>query len=1148
MTFEEILDQALAMLQRRGRLTYRALKLHFQLDDETLDVLKEELLYGQQLAVDEDSRVLVWTGPPVSSAVAPSPPVPMPATVPDQPPSGADGPATATAPAPHVPEAERRQLTVLFCDVVDSTPLASQLDPEDYREVVRAYQATGAAVIQRFAGSIAQYLGDGLLVYFGYPQAHEDDAQRAVRTGLGLVEMLGTLNAPLEQKYRVRLAVRVGIHTGLAVIGEMGGQGRQEQLALGETPNIAARLQGLAAPDTVVISEATLQLIRGYFVCQPLGAPALKGVPQPLRVYQVLRESAAQTRLEVAAARGLTPLVGRDSEVTVLRERWAQVQEGMGQVVLLSGEAGIGKSRLVQVLKEHVAEEPHTWWECRCSLYYQHTAWYPLLDWLPRALDWHPDDTPEAKLRKLDHALRQYALPLDDTMPLLATLLSLPLPDDRSPRLALTPQRQRQKTLETLLALLLERAAHQPVLFIVEDLHWIDPSTLELLTLLLDQVPTAPILTLLTCRPEFPVPWTHRAALTQLTLGRLGHPQVEAMVTRVLHGKAFPAEVLHQVVAKTDGVPLFVEELTKMVLESGLLHEQDGQYTLLGALPPLAIPTTLHDSLMARLDRLTTVKAVVQLGATIGRQFAYELLQAVALLDDTALQHSLRQLVEAEIVYQRGVGAQALYTFKHALIQDAAYQSLLKSTRQHYHQRIAQVLEARFAPTVETQPELLAYHYTEAGLAAQAIGYWQRAGRHAAQRSAHREAIAHLTKGLELLLRLPETPARASEELTLQIALGASLLIAQGYSAPTTERAYVRARALCQQVGDVAQLSRVLFALWGVYANRADHSTARELGAELLTLAQRLHNPTTLLVAHHAVGSTWYWLGALTQARDALGHALALEAHQPQAGDAAATVRVARVANYGYTAWTLWLLGYPEQAQQHNHQALTLAHALGHPFSQVVALLYAAMFHLLRREGPAAQECVEAELTLATEHGFPFWVAGGTILRGWARAVQGQTTEGIAEMRQGIAAWRAIGASVVLSTYLATLAEVYGHIGQLGDAQQLLSEAQTLVHTTGERYWAAEVSRLQGDVLLQARGGQTREAAECYHQALDIARRQQAKSLELRAAMSLARLWQQQGKQAEARALLAPLYGWFTEGFDTADLQEAKALLEALGG
>jgi class 3 adenylate cyclase/predicted ATPase len=1142
MTFEEILDHAMAMLQRRGRVAYRTLKRQFNLDDDALEDLKTEIIKAQRLAVDEDGEVLIWTGEAGAPPRAPVPPQPVPqaGTHAGQP--RKDVPPRA---APPSPDAERRQLTVLFCDLVDSTVLASQLDPEEWREVVRAYQATCAEVIEGLEGHIAQYLGDGLLVYFGYPLAHEDDAQRAVRTGLDIVEAMDTLNSRLGPEKGVRLAVRVGIHTGLVVVGAMGGRGRQEQLALGDTPNIAARLQGLAAPDTVLISAATQQLIQGYFTCHALGSQTLKGVATPLQIHQVMRATEVQHRLDVATARGLTPLVGREHEVGLLRERWAQVQAGQGHIVVLSGEAGIGKSRLVQVMKDEIIGAAALRIEYRCSPYHQHSALSPVIVHLERVLAFRRDDTPEDKLRKLEEAIRSSPLPLAEVVPLFAALLSVPLPESYPP-LTLTPQRQKQKTLEALLTWLLVLTERQPVLFVVEDLHWSDPSTLELLTLFLDQVPTARLLILLTCRPEFLVPWTPRGSLTQLTLGRLGWPQVEAMVTSVLHGKAMPSEVVAQIVAKTDGVPLFVEELTKMVLESGLLQEREERYELTGPLPPLAIPATLHDSLMARLDRLTTVKAAVQLGATIGRQFSYELLQAVAPLDEAALQHSLRQLVEAEIVYQRGVGSQALYTFKHALIQDAAYQSLLKSTRQQYHQRIAQVLEARFAQTAETQPELLAHHYTEAGLSEQAISYWQRAGRQAARRSAHVEAIAHLTKGLELLLHLPETPARAQAELTLQIALGASLVITQGYTAPTAERAYARARVLCHQVGDVAQLSRVLFALWGIYANRAEHRTARELGAELLTLAQRLHNPTTLLVAHHMMGSTWYWLGELTQARDSLEHALALEAHQPQARDAAATALVARVTNYGYTAWTLWLLGYPEQAQQRNDQALALAHALAHPFSQVVALLYAAMFHLLRREGPAAQERAETELALATAQGFPFWVAGGTIVRGWALATQGQTAEGIAQMRQGITAWRALGASVVLATYLATLAEVCGQVGQLEDAQHLLREAQTLVDSTGERYWEAEVYRLQGELLVQASRGKMREAAEHFHQALDIARRQQAKSLELRAAMSLSRLWQQQGKRDAAHELLAPIYGWFTEGFDTADLKEAKALLEEL--
>ena len=657
MTFEEVLDQAMAMLQRRGRLTYRTLQLHFQLDDAHLEALKDELIYGQRLAIDEDGRVLVWTG----GAEAPPSPVP---------------PVPQVAPPP--PDAERRQLTVLFCDLVDSTQLAGQLDPEDYRQVVRTYQSTAAQVIQRFDGHIAQYLGDGLLVYFGYPQAHEDDAQRAVHTGLALVEAIEALHPRLERDTGVRLAVRVGMHTGLVVVGEVGGGQRQEQLALGDTPNLAARIQSLAAPNTVVISAATQRLVEGYFTCIDLGTHTLKGVATPQPVRRVVRASGAQTRLEVAARRGLSPLVGRESEVTLLQERWAQVKEGLGQVVLLHGEAGIGKSRLAQVLKEHVAGDAHTRIECRSSPYYQHTAWYPITDLCERAWQLARDDTPETRLGKVEQALRLYRLNLAETVPLFATLLALSLPADRYPPLTLSPQRQRQKTLETIQAMVLDQAERQPVLFILEDVHWLDPTTLELLGLLVEQAPTMRVLLLLTGRPTFQSPWEPRSYVTHTTVSRLTRPQVERLVVHVAGGKPLPSVILQQLVDKADGVPLFVEEMTKTVLESGLLRRQRWPLRADRASPALAIPATLHDSLMARLDRLGAAKGVAQLGATIGRQFAYELLQAVSPLDEATLQQGLRQLVEAELVYQRGAPPQATYTFKHALIQDAAYQSLLQ--------------------------------------------------------------------------------------------------------------------------------------------------------------------------------------------------------------------------------------------------------------------------------------------------------------------------------------------------------------------------------------------------------------------------------------------------------------------------------------
>jgi TOMM system kinase/cyclase fusion protein len=1135
MTFEEVLNQALAMLQRQGRVSYRALKRQFGLDDEYLEDLKTEIIEVHQLAVDRDGTMLVWTG---DAGVAPEPA--LQATQIATPREQQHNRAVPVFPLP--PEAERRQLTVMFCDLVDSTTLSGQLDPEDLREVVRAYQATCTEVIQRFDGSIAQYLGDGLLVYFGYPQAHEDDAQRAVRAALGILDALGTLNTRLEHDKNIRLAVRLGIHTGLVVVGGMGGSGRQEQLALGETPNVAARIQGLAAPDTVAISEATSRLIQGYFVCHDLGPHTLRGLAAPMQLYRVLGESGVQSHLEVASARGLTPLVGRDSEVTLLLERWEHVKDGTGQVVVLSGEAGIGKSRLVQALQDQVAREPHTRIECRCSPYHQHSALAPVIAHLERVLAWERDTVLQEKLRKLEDALARHPWPLPEVLPLLAALLSLPLPAQYPP-LTLTPERQKQKTLEALLAWLLAETEQQPVLFIVEDLHWVDPSTLEWLSLVVEQSPTARLYGLFTCRPEFAPPWPTRTHLTPLTLSRLPRPQAARLVHGITGGKPLPAEILAQIVAKTDGVPLFVEELTKTVLESGLLRETEDAYELAGGpLPPLAIPATLQDSLMARLDRLATVKAVAQLGATIGRQFGYELLRAVSPLDEATLQHGLRQLVEAELVYQRGVPPQAAYTFKHALIQDAAYQSLLRSTRQQYHQRLAQVLAEQFPETAETQPELLAHHYTEAGLVAQAIPYWQRAGQRALEHSANLEAMAHLTKGLELLAPLPDTPELTQQELLIQTTLGSALIAVKGFAAPEVLQAYARARELCQHVGETPQLFHVLRGLWYFYLIGVELRTARELGEQLLTLAQHIGDTALLLEAHYALGNTVNYLAEFAAARVHFEQSIALYDPQQHRSHAFRYAQDPGVVCRAYAAVTLWWLGYPDQALQRSHEALTLARELAHPFSLAFALFFAALLHQCRREWELTQERAEAAMAIAAEQEFAVWVGLGTILRGWALAAQSQE-EGMAQMRRGLDAYKATGAASGLPYYQALLAVTYAQVGQREEGLTLLTEALAMANDREERRWDAELYRLKGELLL-AHSAHHAEAETCFRQALDIARHQQAKSWELRAAMSLSRLWQRQGKTAPARQLLTEVYSWFTEGFDTADLKEAQALLE----
>jgi len=919
MTFEEVLNEAVALLQRQGRVAYRVLKRQFDLEDDYFEDLKEAILYAYP-QVRDDGRGLLWSG---DTSTAPASP--------------------ALQPAPHTaslsPDAERRQLTVLFCDLVDSTKLSSQLDPEEYRDIVRAYQNVCTEVIQRYEGHIAQLLGDGLLIYFGYPQAHEDDAQRAVRAGLGIIEAVGALNTRLEQDKGIGLAVRLGTHTGLVVVGEMRRQGRQEQLALGEVPNIGSRIEGLAAPNTIAISEATYRLIQGYFECQDLGAQTLRGVAEPLHVYRVLQERGARGRLDVAVTRGLTPLVGRESEVALLFERWEQVKSCQGQVVLLTGDAGIGKSRLVQMLKDHVAQEPHVRWECRSTEYSQNSALYPMIDLFQRILQFKTEDTLEEKLEKLEHALRQYRLPLEESVPLFAPLLSLALPENRYPLLNLSPQRQRQKTLEIIVAIFFAQAEQHPVLFIVEDLHWTDPTTLELLNLVLDQTPTASLLLLLTCRPTFQPSWTRRSYLTEVSVTRLAQPQVARMVECVTGEKTLPTEVLQQIIAKTDGVPLFVEELTKAVLESGHLKEIDDHYELTGSLSTFAIPATLQDSLMARLDRLMTGKVIAQLGATIGRQFSYLLLQAVSQLDALTLQRELGRLVEAELLYQRGLLPQAGYTFKHALIQDAAYQSLLKSTRQHYHQRIAQVLEAQFSETAEAQPELLAHHYTEAGLSEQAVGYWHKAGQRAAlERSAHVEAISHLRTGLQLLQTLPETPERVQREVDMLIALGVSLRATKGHAALEVEQSYLRAQHLCQSLDDPHQLFPVLHGLWNAYLVRAEYQTAHTLGEQLLTLAQQAQDTAMLCAAHYTLAATLFHLGAAAAAHTHFTQGIALYDLQQHRASAFLYGNDAGVLCRSSDAWALWCLGYPDQGLARSVEAVTLARQIAYPISPTTLL------------------------------------------------------------------------------------------------------------------------------------------------------------------------------------------------------------------
>ena len=1049
--------------------------------------------------------------------------------------------ALATAQARPTEDAERRQLTVMFCDLVGSTALSERLDPEDLREVIHTYQDCCAGVIARFGGFIARYMGDGILVYFGYPQAHEDDAERAIRAGLGIVEAVRELR-PLDD---LALQVRIGIATGLVVVGDMIGEGASEESAvLGETPNLAARLQGLAEPNTVLIAPATHHLVSGLFEHKDLGSRDLKGFSTPVRAWRVVGEAAAESRFDAAHAAGMTPLVGREEEIGLLVKRWDQVKDGVGQVVLLSGEAGVGKSRIVRSFRERLEGELHHRVLYYCSPFHKNTAFYPAIDHLERALRFGKEDDAAAKLDKLEAVLDELGLPVPEIEPLLASLLSLPT-GERYPAPPLNADEMKKKIFEALVAVIEAIASRDPVLMLIEDLHWIDPSTLELVSLLIEHLRSSRVVLLLTYRPEFDPPWRDRTHITGLTLNRLGRRESLAMISKVAGGKAMPEEIVDEIAAKTDGVPLFVEELTKTVLESDLLDDDGDQYVLSGPLPPLAIPASLQDSLMARLDRLAQVKEVAQLAATLGRTFSLELLAAVSPLEGEALDDALSQLLDAGLIYRHNLPPDVTYEFKHALVQDVAYQSLLKGTRRQFHQRIAEALEQRFPETVETQPELLAQHYTVAGQIEPAVAYWHRAGQRAVERSANLEAIAHLTKGLELVDDLPENRERSKKELGMRLTLATALLSTKGWAAPEVEQTYFRSRELCHQIGEVSQLFTVTWGLWLVCQQRGQLKQAQDLADEALALAKQQPDSGLLLQAHHAAWTNYFRLPDLPACREHLDQGLALYSLDEHGSHAFIYGgHDPGVCCLNHAALTLWFLGYADQAQKMARKAMALAETLSHPFSLVLALSFSAFLRQFRREARLAQEHAEATLAMCAEHGIgPQFAAATKALRGWAVAAQGRTDEGIKDIQEGLQALRATGTEQRKSYLLALLAETFGKAGQADRGLVELAEALESVEQSGEKTWEAELHRLKGELLLSRSADNQGQAEACFSRAIAVARRQSAKSLELRAAISLARLFQAQGKSKEARELVQPIYGWFTEGFDTADLKNAKALL-----
>ena len=1137
MKFSELVSNATAWLKREGRVSYRALRLEFSLGDDMLEALTEELIDIKECAVDKDGKMLVWSGE--SRAVV---------EVRDR------GASAATVGAPRIEfealdtTAERRQLSVMFCDLVGSTLLSEQLDPEDLREVMRTYQETAATIIDVHGGHIAQYLGDGLLVYFGYPRAHEDDARRAVHAGLEIINAVKAISIPGRSDEGRYLAVRVGIHTGLVVVGEVGAGNRREQLALGQTPNLAARIQGWAEPNTLVISSATAQLVAGRVNFEALGTKQFDGITEPIAVSRVLGVLDDSTSDQRAGSGGGVPfLMGRHEELGLLLRRWEQSKKGLGQTILIKGEAGIGKTALAQAISAYVVREGFTRLTFYCSPYHQNSPLHPLIAHLHRTFGFEPDESASIKLERLESVLdRFHPFKLEEVVPLFASLFSLDLGDDRYAPLEMGPEQQRQRTHDALNAWMVEEAKRRPALVIWEDVHLADPSTLELLELTFDEMPTIPALNVVTFRSDFVPPWNLRAHMTQVALDRLDRSDVEAMITGLSGGLTLPAQVVDEIVDKADGVPLFVEELTKTVLVSDFLRPGDDRYELASQnLPSLAIPATLQDLLMARLDRWPEVREIAQLGAVLGREFSYEMLASLSPVDESTLQQRLAQLVDAELLNQQGRPPRAKYFFRQALIQDAAYESLLRSVRQHYHVQIAQLLEASFPDSVEVQPERLAHHFTEAGRVEQAIPYWLRAGQRAVERWANTEAIAHFTKGLKVLEALPDMQARLPHELELQMALGLPLMNAKGWGAPDVERVFNRARELCQQLGETAKLFGILAGLCVFHvAGRSEMGIAHKLAERLLQLAEQEDDTALLLQAHMANALTFFYTGDVAAARVHTQRSIHLyDAPQHHTLIAVAGLDIG-VAAYVIDALSLWLLGYPEQARARNREALDLMEALDHPFSSAWASVLAAMLYKLLGEKQAVQDHVEIALKGSQERGLTLFLSWAKILQSAHLAEQGHHAQAVTQAREGLNIFPASGTEVWEPFYLAELAEIHGRAGELVEGLEMIAAALEINDRRGERWYEAEICRLGGE--LHAQSSDQQEAAASFQKALEIAAAQNAKSLELRAATSLAQLWQQQGKHGDARRLLAGVYEWFTEGLDMRDLRAAKSLLDSL--
>ena len=1044
--------------------------------------------------------------------------------------------------------AERRQLTVMFCDLVGSTALAAQLDPEDLREVIGAYHRRVAKVVGRYDGFIAKYMGDGVLIYFGYPQAHEDDAERAVRAGLKLV---GTMDKVLSQT-EVPLQARVGIATGLVVVGDLIGSGEaQERGIVGETPNLAARLQSVAEANTVVIAEGTRKLLGNLFELQDLGPHDFKGISGPVRAWSPLRAGSAEGRFEAMHPTGVTELVGREEELELLLQRWSTAKTGEGQVVLLSGEAGIGKSRLAAALLERVASQPHTRLRYFCSPQHTDSAFFPIIAQLERAARLTHDDTVPGKLDKLDALLAQSSTTAIDAA-LFAEMLSLPN-DGRYPVLDLAPEQRRQKTLEMLLSQMEALARQNPVLMIFEDAHWTDPTSLELFGRVVDRIRTLRVSLLVTFRPEFEAPWIGQPHVTALTINRLAQQDVVTMIDRVVGNSLIQATIRQDIIERTDGIPLFVEEMTKAVLEA----ESEGEARRTVAAvpsPALAVPASLHASLMARLDRLGTAKEVAQVGAAIGREFSHALLAAVVRKPEPEAVSALDRLMVAGLLFRQGMPPHATYVFKHALVQDAAYGTLLREPRRALHARIAETLESQFTDIAENLPELLARHCTEAGLIEKAAGLWGKAGQRSLARSALVEAVEQLKRALAQMAASRATPALRREQIKLQVALVNALMHVEGYATMETKEAVEQARLLIERAEALGEppedpllLFSILYGFWSASYVGFNGDVMRNLAGQFLALAEKQSATAPLMIGHRLTATALLFTGDVAQSRAYFDRALALydpAEHRPLATRFGQDVGVTILC---YRALALWLLGYPQAALADTERVLRDARKIGHAATLMFALSLTGLTLVHCGRYVMAKAQLDEFVALVEEKGSLFWKGFAMLIRGWLFSRTGRPSDAIQMLTSGVAASLSTGTTVFIPEWLSSCATAYADVDKFEDARRCSDEAMTMLETTKEKWVEAEIQRTAGQIALKSPEPDTVKAEAYLTRALVVARKQQAKSFELRAAMSMARLWRDQGKRDEARSLLASVYGWFTEGFDTTDLREAKALLEELG-